>query len=48
MLPYLENPKYGERVYSDDELTTEFEDKFRKLGNKIYFIEGIFKELTIN
>lgn len=44
MLPYLENPKYGERVYSDDELTTEFEDKFRKLGNKIYFIEGNFKE----
>lgn len=44
MVPYLDNPKYGIREYTDDELTTEFEDKFRKLGNKIYFIEGKFKE----
>ncbi len=44
MTPYLDNPKYGIREYTDDELTTEFEDKFRKLGNKIYFIEGKFKE----
>lgn len=44
MIPYLDNPKYGIREYTDDELTTEFEDKFRKLGNKIYFIEGKFKE----
>ena len=44
MLKYLDNPSYGERVYTIDELTTEFEDKFRKLGNKIYFIEGKFKE----
>ena len=44
MLKYLDNPSYGERVYAIDELTTEFEDKFRKLGNKIYFIEGKFKE----
>ena len=44
MVPYLDNPKYGIREYTDDEFTTEFEDKFRKLGNKIYFIEGKFKE----
>lgn len=44
MIPYLDNPEYGERLYKEDELTTEFEDKFRKLGNKIYFIEGKFKE----
>ena len=43
-LPYLEDAKYGERVYTDDEITTEFEEKFRKLGNKIYFIEGKIKK----
>ena len=45
MLPYLENPKYGEYEYKDNDFTTEFEDKFRKLGNKIFFIEGTFKEV---
>ncbi len=44
MVQYLDNPKYGIREYTADELTTEFEDKFKKLGNKIYFIEGKFKE----
>ena len=43
-LPYLDNPSYGERIYTDGEITTEFEEKFRKLGNKIYYIEGKIKK----
>ena len=43
-LPYLDNPTYGERIYTDGEITTEFEEKFRKLGNKIYYIEGKIKK----
>ncbi len=43
-LPYLDNPTYGERIYADGEITTEFEEKFRKLGNKIYYIEGKIKK----
>ena len=47
MLPLLKDSKSGERVYEDGELTTEFEDKFRALGQKIYFIEGSFRRENV-
>ena len=43
MLERLDNPKYGEYPYKENDYTTEFEDKFRKLNQKIYYIEGTFK-----
>lgn len=43
MIPYLENAKYGEREYKEDEIKTEFESKYIKLGKKIYYIEGVYK-----
>lgn len=33
---------YGEATYDENTPTTEFEDKFRSLGQPIYFIEGKF------
>lgn len=44
MIPLLNNPKYGEYPMMDNDYTTEFEDKFRKLNQKIYYIEGKFNK----
>ena len=40
MVPILNDPKYGEYPIIENDHTTEFEDKFRKLNQKIYYIEG--------
>ena len=40
---YLDNPKFGEYIHEELEPKTEFEEKYLKLGKKIYFIEGKFK-----
>ena len=44
ILPLLkDDKKYGEVEYISDTIMTEFESKFREMGNPIYFIEGSFK-----
>jgi len=44
ILPVMDDDvKYGEVVYKENEIQTEFETKFRNQGNPIYFIEGKFR-----
>ena len=44
ILPLLKDDKrFGEVEYSSDTIMTEFESKFKEMGNPIYFIEGSFK-----
>lgn len=48
MIDRLNNPKYGVYKHARGEATTEFEEKYLKLGKTIYFIEGSFKNENIN